>query len=120
VDWLLGVPVILGMFVLRLGVPLMITLGVGYLWRRLDAKWQAEAEAQQKADRAPQKAVQSGVLDKLTQSCWSIKGCDEAVRANCAAFKQPDTPCWLARRRSEGGLPTECYSCEQFTLRQIA
>jgi hypothetical protein len=43
-DWLLGVVVITGMFVLRLGVPLAITLAVGYLHRRLDAKWQAEAQ----------------------------------------------------------------------------
>ena len=45
-DRLLEVAVITGMFVLRLGVPLAITLTVGYLFRRLDAKWQAEARAQ--------------------------------------------------------------------------
>jgi len=44
-NWLSEVVVITGMFVLRLGVPLAITLAVGYLLRRLDAKWQAESEA---------------------------------------------------------------------------
>lgn len=51
-DQLLEVAVITGMFVLRLGVPLAITLAVGYLLRRLDAKWRAEAETQWKANTA--------------------------------------------------------------------
>ncbi len=37
-DQLSVIVVIMGMFVLRLGVPLAITLAVGYLLRRLDAK----------------------------------------------------------------------------------
>lgn len=120
-DWLFGVPVIVGMFVLRLGVPLLITLGVGYLWRRLDAKWQAEAQLKQELDQALDKAAaEPGLLDKAAQPCWSAKECDASVRANCAAPKQPNIPCWLARRRSEGGLPAECYNCDYFTLRQIA
>lgn len=51
-NWLSEVVVITGMFVLRLGVPLAITLAVGYLLRRLDAKWQAESEAQWRANTA--------------------------------------------------------------------
>ncbi len=38
--------VILGFFLLRLGVPLLITVAVCYGLRRLDARWQAEAEAE--------------------------------------------------------------------------
>ncbi len=58
-DGLLEIAVIIGMFVLRLGVPLLITLLVGVWLRRLDDKWQAEAEAYQEAESeaAQQKQV---------------------------------------------------------------
>ena len=39
---LLGV---IGMFLLRVGVPLAITVGVVYLLKRLDRRWEAEARA---------------------------------------------------------------------------
>ncbi|MBX7236441.1 MAG: hypothetical protein K1X65_18800 [Caldilineales bacterium] len=45
-DALLDILVILGMFFLRLGVPLLLVVGVGYLLRRLDARWEAEAREQ--------------------------------------------------------------------------
>ena len=45
-DWWWQGAIILGMFLLRLAVPLAITLLVGYLLHRLDARWQAEAQAQ--------------------------------------------------------------------------
>jgi hypothetical protein len=120
-NWLPEAAVVAGMFTLRLGVPLVITLAVAYFLRRLDAKWQAEAWAEWEAAQPEEEiAAEAKRLQAGKQPCWSIKGCDEAVRANCAAPKQPGIPCWLARRRSEGKLPTECYSCAQFSLRQIA
>jgi hypothetical protein len=38
------------MFVLRLGVPLLITVAIAYGLKRLDARWQAEAENQAQAE----------------------------------------------------------------------
>jgi hypothetical protein len=38
--------IVLGFFLLRLGVPLLITAAVCYGLRRLDAHWQAEAEVE--------------------------------------------------------------------------
>jgi hypothetical protein len=43
-DRLSGTLIIVGLFVLRLVVPLAVTLAVGYLLRRLEVKWQAENE----------------------------------------------------------------------------
>ena len=43
-DWLSGTLIIVGLFVLRLGVPLVVTLTVGYLLRRWEVKWQAGNE----------------------------------------------------------------------------
>jgi len=50
-DGLLAAAVIVGMFLLRIGVPLTMTLAVAYFLRRLDAKWQAEAWAEWEASQ---------------------------------------------------------------------
>lgn len=56
-DALIDIFAVLGMFFLRLGVPLLLVIGVGYLLRRLDARW--EAEAREHANAAlPAKAAQ--------------------------------------------------------------
>jgi hypothetical protein len=41
-DWLLGTGVVIGMFLLRLGVPLLFTVALGWALHRLDAKWHSE------------------------------------------------------------------------------
>ena len=109
--------IVVGMFVLRLGVPLAITLGIGYSLRRLDAKWEAEAQANR--DRA---AVPAEVkaLKTSEQPCWEVKGCDEAQRAECPACRLLDIPCWVARLRTTGWLPIECQGCELFSLSPAA
>ncbi len=38
-DWFVGVMIIVGLFILRFGIPLAIMLTLGYLLRKLDAKW---------------------------------------------------------------------------------
>jgi len=94
-QWLIDSAAVVGLFILRLGVPLAITFGVAYLLRRLDRKW--EAEAQQQA-----------------------AGRQEAIVANCAYADRTDIPCWVARRQQEGQLATECYGCARFALRKVA
>ncbi|RLT41109.1 MAG: hypothetical protein DWI57_07430 [Chloroflexi bacterium] len=47
-DGFYATAVILGLFLLRLGVPLLITAAVCYGLRRLDTRWQAEAEAERR------------------------------------------------------------------------
>lgn len=119
-DGLQEAAVIAGMFVLRIGLPLGLTLAVAYFLRRLDARWQAKAWAEWEASHSQEEVIAEAKLLQPSEPCWSLKGCDETTRANCAAPKQPDIPCWLARRRSEGKLPAECYYCTQFSLRKIA
>lgn len=48
------------MFVLRLGVPLLITVAIAYGLRRLDAKWQAEAENETQAEPAAELPISPG------------------------------------------------------------
>jgi len=48
-----------GLFVLRVGVPLLIMVGLVYLLKRLDRRWEADARAtQQRAQATEQPAVQ--------------------------------------------------------------
>ena len=120
-EWLTQVLVILGLFILRLGVPLAIILIVGYGLRRLDAKWQAEARAQLEASQAEQKAArepQIKMLKVIEEPCWIIKGCPQTVYTQCPAYQHPDTPCWMARFRAEGAIPAKCYRCALFSQRQ--
>jgi hypothetical protein len=116
--------VIAGMFILRLGVPLAITLAVGYVLLRLDRKWQAEAWAEWKSNQLEQEEQAGQAAGRVAspvagQFCWDVKGCSQTAREQCAAFKRSNIPCWLARRRAEGRLPAACYDCELFSLKQV-
>jgi hypothetical protein len=120
------------LFALRLGIPVLVTVLIAYGLRRLDAKWQAEAEAEEKAlnkPLAPQPQPQpqparSGITPPMRQPipvamaggqpCWSVKGCSESMRATCAAFNQPNVPCWTARMNAEGRLPAGCQDCKLY------
>jgi hypothetical protein len=105
------------MFVLRLGVPLAVTAAVVWWLRRLDARWQAEAEA--KSRRALElKAAASGAAPPAAhpaRPCWEERNCAESVREHCPAYLQPAVPCWLARRAADGHLPAACVGCDRFT-----
>jgi hypothetical protein len=98
--------VILGMFFLRLGVPILISIVIGYLLRRLDDRWEAEAQ---------QEAIQRKKLTAARKACWEEKGCSEERRARCPASRVTDIPCWLARMRAENRLPALCTSCPRYT-----
>lgn len=108
--------VVVGLFLLRLGVPLLITLLVAYWFRRLDKKWQAEALA-----RKPLGSWQGNPRSKLEslkpeQPCWVTKGCAEKDRAQCPGCSPLDIPCWVKQIRATGELPRKCYGCELFNL----
>jgi uncharacterized membrane protein YraQ (UPF0718 family) len=108
---------VVGMFLLRLGVPLVITLAVGYWLRRLDAKWQTEAQAQWEQEELP---AELKALERPEQPCWEIKGCTEAQKARCPACKAWDIPCWVAQLRATGRLPAGCPDCALFSLSPAA
>ncbi len=122
-DWLWQTVIIVGMFILRLGAPLAITLAVGYWLRRLDAKWQAEATAWQATDLAQREievepALEIEMARVIEPPCWVIKECPQSLYAQCPAYRFPDLPCWMARYRVDNCLPAKCYTCELFSPRQ--
>lgn len=109
--------VVVGLFVLRLGVPLAITLAVAYGLHRLDARWETEARTNRDREELP---VEVKALKRSEQPCWEVKGCDEAKRVECPACRLLDIPCWVARLRTTGLLPIECQGCELFSLSSTA
>ena len=117
--------VILAMFLVRLGVPIVITVALGYFFHRLDQKWQQEAEAQRRAVQ-PQPRSGMGQGQQMPSfvlagaPCWEVKGCDEAKRENCPAGKLPTTtPCWLTRTQVVGRLPAACPQCELYNMARV-
>lgn len=52
------ISVVAGMIFLRIGVPLMVVIGLGYLLKRLDRRWEAEAHEQQVQMAGQQPEVQ--------------------------------------------------------------
>lgn len=90
---------ILGL-VVRLGLPLLVTLLVVLGLRRLDGRWQKEAE------------LERGLLVRDEERCWKEQGLsmDESkVRA-----AESGKPCWQIHRLSNGYLREACLDCEVF------
>lgn len=108
------------LFILRLGVPIAITVAIVGGLRWLDARWQAEADAQRSS-----RAVAAGQLAPAAvasplaaeQPCWKLKQCPPEKREQCAACALTDIPCWMARLRTDGKLPARCYGCALFRTR---
>jgi hypothetical protein len=91
---------------LRLGIPLALTALAVWWLRRLDARWQREAEYTLQLTRAQ--------LTTYRPCCWEVRNCPPERRATCAAFTQPGLPCWQVFRDSRGWLKDECLDCAVF------
>lgn len=85
---------------IRLAIPLAITILLIFFLRKLDNYWQAEAQLVEPAAQEIK--------------CADIKGCTPEQRNNCIATKS-NLPCWQAKRLPNGYLHEECLSCEVFT-----
>jgi len=84
---------------LRLAIPIVGTAMLIYFLRKLDARWQAEAQLQP--------------LPVQESECWKIKGCSAPEQNNCLA-KTSSLPCWQIFRLPNGYLREECLSCTVF------
>lgn len=90
---------LLGM-ILRIGIPVVLTIAAIALLRRLDHRWQRESLA------LP--VVPAG------KPCWEIKGCSEEKKKGCAAAANPQVPCWQIHRSGNGALKETCLGCDVF------
>ena len=85
---------------MRLAIPILGTVLLVFFLRKLDKRWQAEAELQ------PQ------MMGKT--ECWKMQGCTSQQTENCEAYKS-ELPCWQVYRLPNGYLHEECLSCHVFT-----
>ena len=83
----------------RLVVPIFVTMLAVYLLRRLDARWEREAQAPTVKVEKP--------------ACWEIKGCSPEASKECIGRTSP-LPCWQAQRTSNGYLREQCLACVVF------
>jgi hypothetical protein len=99
--------VVAGMFFLRIGLPLLIVMGIGYLIQR----WLEPKAVHEQFEGMVRSAQEQRAASAATRPCWEIKNCPAEARATCAAAQQPDIPCWLARQIDGQPLPEGCASC---------
>jgi hypothetical protein len=94
--------VIAGLLI-RLAIPLLLTGILIFALRKLDTRWQAEAQL-----------VVPTVNRVQKPECWKIKNCPPEQIKNCVAASSP-LPCWQVYRLPNGYLREECISCKVFT-----
>lgn len=91
-------------FVLRIGIPLAVTIMISWGLRHLDARWRQEAtEAHSRREAAL-------VNIWISQPCWKANACSKQARAKCKAHQQRQLPCWEVYRVN-GTLSKRCLEC---------
>lgn len=92
--------VLLGILV-RIGLPVLASLGLFALLRALDRRWQEQARL-------------LPVISPGQKPCWEVKGCPEQKKKNCEAARRPQVPCWQVFRTRDGRLRETCLGCALF------
>ncbi len=90
------------MLIVRIGVPILITLMIGAWLRRL---------IEDKEDRPRAVAHPTNHF----KHCWETGHSQDALDAQAIALARPDLPCWLALQVAGSGLKEACYSCPLYT-----
>jgi hypothetical protein len=102
-DWLTTSFAVFLLLVLRVAIPIAVTIAFIGLLKWLDERWKKEAD------------VEGGQLVKVGNvGCWEINNCPEEMRAGCKAYNNPDTPCWQVFRDKDGRLRERCIGCDIF------
>ena len=106
-EWLDALNTILATIGLRFIVPIVVTMGIIYILRKLDVQWQSEAQA-----------VPLPILEG--PRCCDVKNCSSENQENCIALKSSE-PCWqVFRQANKGLLKEECLACSYFTNATLA
>ena len=97
--------VVAGMFFLRIGLPLLLVMGMGYLIQR----W-----LEPKAVHEQFEGIVRSTHERAAASATQYKLSGEAADkyAACTTNMQTDIPCWLARQIAGQTLPEGCATCQ--------
>lgn len=109
--------IVILMFALRIGVPIAITVLIGR-WLEKKLALPEESQVEETKATATTRYTRSGKIIRV--HCWEVKRCEPAKRAQCAAYKRPDLPCWLAIQAAGGKLREECFTCAFYKPQNIA
>jgi hypothetical protein len=93
-------------FVLRFGIPILVTAALMMILARMDSRWREQA-AEIRA-----KAVEDGIVPVV--KCWLFNGCPDDKLVDCPAYQNQGKPCWQHFRTKDGCLKQECLSCRVF------
>jgi hypothetical protein len=96
----------IGWFLFRFGLPIAATVLICWFFKRLDARWQAEAEISRKN--------MGEESHRPTIRCWLFNNCPEEKRSKCKAYQNTQKPCWQQFRGTNGELKEECIDCGVF------
>ncbi|HZD11848.1 MAG TPA: hypothetical protein VE553_10945 [Candidatus Binatia bacterium] len=117
--------VMIGLFVLRCIVPLLLTVALGHLMNRLLDRWAAEEAQHGDGTLVPLPSTEGPSVPPApaselspSLSCWLLRNCSDEQRANCPAYRRQGIPCWQARLIAEGRLPEGCPTCPKYTAVQ--
>ncbi len=99
-EWWNYFPNMLLGLLIRIGIPLVITLVLIWVVRRLDQNWRNDGAV------VTVRAKNTG--------CWKNKSCSEEDRAKCTAYANQDIACWQHFRHADGTLRSDCIGCDVF------
>jgi hypothetical protein len=92
--------IVIGLLV-RFGIPIIITLAVVFILRKLDANWRKEAEETPLA------------VNVENQDSWDATNCSPDPVSECPTSTSIQ-PCWQIHRQKNGYLREECLTCQIF------
>ena len=109
-ETIISLLAILTGLLVRLVIPILITALLIFALRKLDARWQEEAQTPVNIEKP---------------ECWKIKGCAPEQIETCKGASSP-LPCWQAYRSPNGYLREDASlakslrtrPCPHYTLNQ--
>ncbi len=102
-EWLTTVYAIILLVLLRVAIPIAVTITFIKVLKWLDERWQKEADLES-----------AQVIKVGNVGCWEFNNCSEAQRESCMAYNNPDKPCWQVFREKNGRLQERCIGCDVF------
>lgn len=116
---------VIGLFVLRLGVPLALMVLLSWVVSRYVQRQEAEEflmDGELASAEEPQPETTAFVIPAkdAPSACWDIKGCSADERADCPAALRPGLPCWLAKQLVTGSLSPNCEQCAVYQQSLVA
>jgi len=106
-DELIATLVVIGGLLLRIGIPVGVTAILVFALRRLDQRWQNEAEQD-----VPLEIGQISLFSQF--QCWITHSCPQESLDKCPAYLENKKPCWQVFRNGAGELSQKCLDCPVF------